>query len=717
MRPRWLLLAVLAALAGSGLGTGLIAPAALSHTAAAAGGPFPAQYVTVAPQRILDTRSGNGAPRAALGPNAQMFLAVAGRGGLPRDSVSAVVLNLTVTQATDSSFLTVFPSDASRPQASNINFVPGQDLANLVTVALGADGSVGIYNAAGQVDVVADVEGYYVPLHNSSGLFRPLPPSRIVDTRTGNGGYQSPIAGGSHIDFPVAGRGGVPSTGAGAVALNITATGSSEGSYLTVFPTGSAMPGSSTVNFPRGGDVPNRTVAKLGTGGRISIFNATGAANVVVDVAGWFTDGSDGSAAGGAFTGMAPVRILDTRSGNGTSVQRLAGTNTLALQVAGRGAPSSGAGSVVLNMTVTGPSDGSFLTVYPSGGWVPLASDLNFTTLQTVANLAITKLGADGQLVIYNAVGLTAVVADLAGYYSDAPSQGSPPGAPTVTGAQAVSRSQVSVSWSPPSDPGSGSLSGYTVIAQPGSRQWPVDAGATSAVAGGLQCGGTYNFQVAAHNVGGGSGPASAASGPVTLSCPTSNVIGGVPWIRQIYALSCEAAALQMVLAFQGINVNQDQILNAIGIDWRAAYYDSSGLRWGNPYTNFVGNPSGSESNLTGYGTYHTAISRVATQFGGRVRRAGEGISPQEVYDAILEGHPVVAWVTWDWAYHGRSDYIAFDGQRVLYAGPVEHALTVIGVTPDSVLINDPDRNTYWLPRSTFEASYASYNNMAVIMT
>jgi uncharacterized protein YvpB len=231
-----------------------------------------------------------------------------------------------------------------------------------------------------------------------------------------------------------------------------------------------------------------------------------------------------------------------------------------------------------------------------------------------------------------------------------------------------------------------------------------------------LKCGTEYTFQVAANNVGGGSGPVSAASGAVVPPCPTSHVIQGVPWIRQIYPLSCEAAALQMVLAYQGINVNQTQILNATGIDWRPAYYDASGLRWGNPYTHFVGNPSGSEYDLTGYGTYYTTVSRVATQFGGRVLKAGEGIPPQEVYQAILDGHPVVAWVTWDWAYHGRQDYVAFDGQRVIYAGPVEHALTVVGVTPDSVLINDPDRSAYWLPRATFEASYGSYNNMAVIM-
>jgi len=73
-----------------------------------------------------------------------------------------VVLNVTVTNPTAPSFLTVWPSDAaSQPTASDLNYVAGQTSPNLVVVRLGADGSISLYNAAGSTDVIIDVVGYY----------------------------------------------------------------------------------------------------------------------------------------------------------------------------------------------------------------------------------------------------------------------------------------------------------------------------------------------------------------------------------------------------------------------------------------------------------------------------------------------------------------------------------------------------------------------------
>src|SRR5579885_2404333 len=67
-------------------------------------------YHALTPSRILDTRTGNGAPAAALGPGATLNLQVAGRGGVPTTGVSAVVLNVAVTGPTAPSYLTVFPT-------------------------------------------------------------------------------------------------------------------------------------------------------------------------------------------------------------------------------------------------------------------------------------------------------------------------------------------------------------------------------------------------------------------------------------------------------------------------------------------------------------------------------------------------------------------------------------------------------------------------------
>ena len=74
---------------------------------------------------------------------------------------SAIVVNATVTQGTAQSVLTIYPEGINRPTASNLNWVAGQTIPNLVTVKLGTGGGISIYNAAGTVDVVLDLAGFY----------------------------------------------------------------------------------------------------------------------------------------------------------------------------------------------------------------------------------------------------------------------------------------------------------------------------------------------------------------------------------------------------------------------------------------------------------------------------------------------------------------------------------------------------------------------------
>jgi hypothetical protein len=84
---------------------------------------------------------------------------------VPLDA-SAVTMNVTVVNPTGSSFLTVFPADASKPLASSLNWVAGQGATpNAVTSDVSADGKVSFYNKSGSVDVIADIVGYYVD-HN-----------------------------------------------------------------------------------------------------------------------------------------------------------------------------------------------------------------------------------------------------------------------------------------------------------------------------------------------------------------------------------------------------------------------------------------------------------------------------------------------------------------------------------------------------------------------
>jgi hypothetical protein len=107
------------------------------------------------PVRILDTRTSS-----PIGPNSSINLAVGGHFGVPTQA-SAIVVNATVTQGSAQSFLTIYPEGTTRPLASNLNWVAGQTIPNLVTVKLGSGGGISIFNATGTVDVLLDLAGFY----------------------------------------------------------------------------------------------------------------------------------------------------------------------------------------------------------------------------------------------------------------------------------------------------------------------------------------------------------------------------------------------------------------------------------------------------------------------------------------------------------------------------------------------------------------------------
>ena len=86
--------------------------------------------------------------------------------------------------------------------------------------------------------------------------------------------------------------------------------------------------------------------------------------HLIGDVAGYYLAGTPTEA--GTFVSVAPSRVLDTRVGNGAPQTAVASFGTVRLQVTGRGGvPSTGVAAVVMNATVTGPTAGGFITVYP----------------------------------------------------------------------------------------------------------------------------------------------------------------------------------------------------------------------------------------------------------------------------------------------------------------------------------------------------------------
>ena len=109
-------------------------------------------------------------------------------------------------------------------------------------------------------------------------------------SRNGTGTTPGPWGDGQTREVVVAGGTSTVPAEASAVLVNVTAVGPSAASHLTVWPTGVARPTASNLNFGKGVTIPNMVWVKVGTGGRISIFNNDGDAHVLVDVVGYMIE-------------------------------------------------------------------------------------------------------------------------------------------------------------------------------------------------------------------------------------------------------------------------------------------------------------------------------------------------------------------------------------------------------------------------------------------
>jgi hypothetical protein len=236
----------------------------------------------------------------------------------------------------------------------------------------------------------------------------------VWDSRVGPG-PQGAIGPGQTRNVTVAGvvGSGVPASGVSAVVLNVTATGPTADTYVTAWPAGEQQPNASNLNVPPGATSPNLVIVKVGAGGQVSFFNATGNVHLIADVAGYF------SASGARFVAVSPSRVWDSRVGPGPQGTLGPGQvrNVTVAGVAGSGVPASGVTAVVLNVTATGPTADTYVTAWPAGEPQPNASNLNVPPGDTRPNLVIVKVGAGGQVSFFNAAGNVHLIADVAGWY------------------------------------------------------------------------------------------------------------------------------------------------------------------------------------------------------------------------------------------------------------------------------------------------------------
>ena len=370
------------------------------------------RYVPLDPARVLDSRSGTGGYSTPWSANQTRSLTVAGPGSVPADA-TAVVMNVTVTNPTATGFVSLSPTGGLVPLASNLNFVAGQTIANLVVAQVGAGGKVDITNLAGHTDVIADVVGYYSA--TTGDRFTGVTPSRILDSRNGTGGYSSPWGAAQTRSLALASVGDVPPN-ATAVVMNVTITNPTEAGWLRVTPTGSPPATSSNLDFAAGQTMANLVVVRIGTNRNVDITNLTGHTDVIADIVGYYT-----AATGATFVPLAPTRILDSRDGTGGFSSPWVDHQSRSLALASVGGVPANATAVVMNVTVTNPTAAGWLRVTPTGSPPATSSNLDFAAGQTIANLVVVRIGTNGKVDITNFSGHTDVIADIVGYYTAAP--------------------------------------------------------------------------------------------------------------------------------------------------------------------------------------------------------------------------------------------------------------------------------------------------------
>ncbi|WP_166664356.1 hypothetical protein [Actinophytocola oryzae] len=357
--------------------------------------PTASTFTPLSPVRVLDTRD-----TGPVGAQGLLTLDLAER--VPA-TATAVTLNVTGVTPTAPTYVTVFPAGVAVPTASNLNLAAGDTRANQVTVALGTERKVGLYNNDGAVHLVADLAGYYAT-PASGAKYTALAGSRVLDTRA-NGGS---LGAGATRVLDLTGR--VPAS-ATAVTVNLTATGVTAPTFVTAWRADTPRPNASNLNVTPGETRPNLVTVALGPDRRVNLYNNAGTADLLADLTGFYTPQY-----GAAFTPVSPTRVLDTRDGTGAQAGPVGSGSSVYVNLGAR-LPTSSTG-VLLNVTGVDATASTYVAATAPVGSLPGTSTLNVSPGRTVANAASVAFWYGGDVAFYNNTGSIHLVADLAGVFA-----------------------------------------------------------------------------------------------------------------------------------------------------------------------------------------------------------------------------------------------------------------------------------------------------------
>lgn len=186
-----------------------------------------------------------------------------------------------------------------------------------------------------------------------------------------------------------------------------------------------------------------------------------------------------------------------------------------------------------------------------------------------------------------------------------------------------------------------------------------------------------------------------------------------VPYHRQEHALSCEIAALKMVLNYYGAGVSEADLLARLPFATRGPRGRDN--VWGDPNVGFVGDIDGI-SPETGYGVYEAPLVALAQQY--RPARALTHATLRDLLAEVLAQRPVVVWGT---LASGKDISWRTPEGKPVKAIFGEHTRVVIGFSgtvenPKTIVLHDPVYGTITMSRKKFEADWALLGNKAAVV-
>jgi Subtilase family len=384
----------------------------------------PAAYTPLAvPRRILDTRHGSGITLGMAGPHPRSTVIDLPIPDATSSGATAIAISVVSVDATAAGYVQAIPT-LMGPLAgsSTLNVAtPGQIQPNFAIVPVGAGGSISLYLFAGG-NVVVDLLGTFVPTTSpavAAGRFIAVDPVRLLDTRPESGG---PVSAEWVPHRPAAGETvrivGVPA-GASAAVVNVVADQAAGAGYLRAQATGAAGLQTSSGNYVAGAASGTLSIVPVGADGTISVFTSN-ATHLVVDLMGYFTNGSVAPGTNGLFVAATPTRTYDSRVG--APGVHLAGTGR-SIGFLGLGTPAipAGASAVSMNLTADAANGAGYVTAVPSDRARPLISNLNFAATEPRANAVLVRLATGGSMpgslnVFVNQT--THVIIDVNGYFT-----------------------------------------------------------------------------------------------------------------------------------------------------------------------------------------------------------------------------------------------------------------------------------------------------------